>query len=122
MADAKAWLGNRVLQRFNPLVDLPGEHLGPAEISPGEIARLERGVLRQRLEHRDGVQVSRLQNEDLSERVFGLAKCRVDVQSAADVTFRVAQSAVRVIKVKLAGAEEQVNRGSEVERLGVLIV
>ena len=52
----------------------------------------------------------------------GLTKCWVHVQGAADVIFGVAQSTIGVTKVKFAGAEEEVDGGSEVESLDVLVI
>ena len=77
VADAKAGLGDGVLQRFDPWVDLPGQNLRPAEVAPGEEARLERRVLGERREDRDGLRISLLEDEDLSERVLGLAEMSV---------------------------------------------
>jgi hypothetical protein len=59
---------------------------------------------------------------DLSERVLGLAKGRVGGQGTARVEFGVVQSAVGVSKLKFAGTEVKMDRRSEVEGLGVLVV
>jgi hypothetical protein len=78
------------------LVDLPGKCLRPPEVAPREIVRLERRVFGERREDVDRLRVALFQDEDLSERVLGLAKVRVGFQCPADVVFGIGEAAIRV--------------------------